>query len=132
MLLHVIRIFIRLSTDLLSGPHRELNEQGMMSSVVAVTNDGEIIGHCAFVRWEKNPKAAELGFAVVKPEFRGHGCLDRLTEYLVEKAKSDGLEAVYVLAATNHTHSQKAARRFGLSPCGLLVGLGPAHVHSRS
>jgi RimJ/RimL family protein N-acetyltransferase/anti-sigma regulatory factor (Ser/Thr protein kinase) len=109
----------------------ELNEAGRLFSVVAVTNEGEIIGHCAFVRWDENPRTAELGFAVVKPEFRGHGCLRRLTGYLVDKAIRDELDALYVLAATNHTHSQKAAHRFGFKPCALLAGLGPASVSFR-
>lgn len=106
----------------------ELNQTGRFSSVVAVTDSGEIIGHCAMVRWDDNAKTAELGFAVVKPEFRGHGCLYRLTEYLVDRAKREGIEALHVLAATNHTHSQRVAHKFGLSDCGLLVGLGPATV----
>jgi RimJ/RimL family protein N-acetyltransferase/anti-sigma regulatory factor (Ser/Thr protein kinase) len=109
----------------------ELNETGRLSSIVAVTKDGEIIGHCALVRWDENPRTAELGFAVVKPQFRGMGCLQKLTEYLVDKARRDGLEAIHVLAATNHTRSQKTARRFGFNACGLLVGLGPASVSFR-
>jgi serine/threonine-protein kinase RsbW len=106
----------------------ELNETGRISSVVAVTDRGEVIGHCAMVRWNGDRNAAELGFAVVKPEYRGQGCLYRLTEYLVNKAKSDGLQALHVLAATNHTHSQRVAHKFGLNPSGLLVGLAPATV----
>jgi RimJ/RimL family protein N-acetyltransferase/anti-sigma regulatory factor (Ser/Thr protein kinase) len=109
----------------------EMNRSGQLFSIVAVTDYGEIIGHCALVRWDESPRRAELGLAVVKPKFRGQGCLNRLTEHLVNKAKRDRLEAVYVLAATNHTHSQKVAHLFGFEPCGLLVGLGPSNVSFR-
>ncbi len=104
----------------------ELNEKGEILSVVAVTRDGEIIGHCALLRWDSSSNVAELGFAVVKPEFRWQGCLTRLTEYLIAKAKSENTRALYVVAATNHTYSQQAIHRFGFNDCGLLVGFGPA------
>ncbi len=104
----------------------ELNEKREISSVVAVTRHGEIMGHCALLRWDSRPDVAELGFAVVKPEFRGQGCLTRLTEYLIAKAKSEKTQALFVLAATNHTYSQRVIHRFGFNDCGLLVGFGPA------
>ena len=75
----------------------ELNEIGQMESVVAVTPDNEVIGHCALLRWDSRPDVAEIGLAVVKPEFRGQGCLTRLTEYLIEKAKSEDAKALFVL-----------------------------------
>jgi anti-sigma regulatory factor (Ser/Thr protein kinase)/predicted GNAT family N-acyltransferase len=104
----------------------ELNETGEIESVVAVTPDNEVIGHCALLRWDGRPDVAEIGLAVVKPEFRGQGCLTRLTEYMIEKARSEKVQALFVLAATNHTYSQKVIHRFGFNDCALLVGFGPA------
>jgi anti-sigma regulatory factor (Ser/Thr protein kinase)/predicted GNAT family N-acyltransferase len=109
----------------------ELNEIGQMESVVAVTPDNEVIGHCALLRWDSRPDVAEIGLAVVKPEFRGQGCLTRLTEYLIERAKSEDAKALYVLAATNHTYSQQVIHRFGFNDCSLLAGFGPATLSFR-
>ena len=109
----------------------ELNEIGQMESVVAVTPDNEVIGHCALLRWDSRPEVAEIGLAVVKPEFRGQGCLTRLTEYLIEKAKSEKAQALFVLAATNHTYSQQVIHRFGFNDCSLLAGFGPATLSFR-
>jgi anti-sigma regulatory factor (Ser/Thr protein kinase)/GNAT superfamily N-acetyltransferase len=109
----------------------ELNEIRQMESVVAVTPDNEVIGHCALLRWDSRPDVAEIGLAVVKPEFRGQGCLTRLTEHLIERAKSEGAKALYVLAATNHTYSQQVIHKFGFNDCSLLVGFGPASLSFR-
>jgi anti-sigma regulatory factor (Ser/Thr protein kinase)/predicted GNAT family N-acyltransferase len=109
----------------------ELNEIGQMESVVAVTPDNEVIGHCALLRWDSRPDVAEIGLAVVKPEFRGQGCLTRLTEYLIERAKSEKAQALFVMAATNHTYSQQVIHRFGFNDCCLLAGFGPATLSFR-
>ncbi|MCL4538562.1 MAG: GNAT family N-acetyltransferase, partial [Bacteroidetes bacterium] len=109
----------------------ELNETGELESVVAVTPDGEVIGHCALLRWDSRRDVAEIGLAVVKPEFRGLGCLTRMTEFLIEKAKSEGAKALFVLAATNHTYSQQVIHKFGFSDSALLVGFGPATLSFR-
>ncbi|MBI4965904.1 MAG: GNAT family N-acetyltransferase [Desulfomonile tiedjei] len=106
----------------------ELNDSGDMISAVAVTPEGLIVGHAALIRHSDMSTVAEIGLAVVNPDFRGQGCLTRLTEYLTQKAKSHGFRALFVLAATNHTFSQQVIHRFGFQDCGLLVGLGPASI----
>lgn len=109
----------------------ELNETGELESVVAVTPDGEVIGHCALLRWDTRRDVAEIGLAVVKPEFRGQGCLTRMTEFLIERARSEKARALFVLAATNHTYSQQVIHKFGFSDSALLVGFGPASLSFR-
>jgi serine/threonine-protein kinase RsbW len=84
----------------------ELNEIGQMESVVAVTPDNEVIGHCALLKWDSRPDVAEIGLAVVKPEFRGQGCLTRLTEHLIERAESEGAKALYVWLPPIHLFQQ--------------------------
>lgn len=110
----------------------ELNESGDMISAVATAAEGEIIGHTALIRHSGDSKVAEIGLAVVNPRFRGQGCLTQLTEYLIQKAKSQSFRALFVLAATNHTFSQQVIHRFGFNDCGLLVGLGPASISFKS
>lgn len=110
----------------------ELNNRGDMISAVAVTREGEIVGHTALIKHSGESKVAEIGLAVVNPPFRGQGCLTRLTQYLTDRARFEGFTALFVMAATNHTFSQQVIHRFGFHDCGLLVGLGPASISFKS
>jgi serine/threonine-protein kinase RsbW len=83
----------------------ELNESGQLISATAVTLDGELAGHAAIFRSNSGSQSAEIGQAVVKPKFRGQGCLLRLTEFLINEAKS-AADRLYVRAVTSHTFSQ--------------------------
>ncbi len=42
----------------------------------------DVAGHCALYYWEDNPRIVEMVAGVVNPEFRSHGCLIKLTQYL--------------------------------------------------
>ncbi len=99
----------------------EMNRQGEMISVVAVTRKGEeLMGHTALTFGEME-NVAEMGVAFVYPKYRGMRCLETMTEALLEKARERGLEGVYVQAVTSHIFSQKAARRFGLRDTAILL-----------
>ena len=108
-----------------------LNESGQVHSAVAVINGEEIVGHCALISWDMNSAIAEMGQGVVKPEYRSQGCFVKLTEYLLERAKSLGLTGVFGQAVTNHTYSQQVGHRFGLRDCALILGYIPMTVKFR-
>ncbi len=114
-------------------PYRivELNESGQLISATAVTVDGELAGHCAIFRSDTGSQSAEIGQAVVKPEFRGQGCLQRLTEFLIIEAKSRGLTGLYVHAVTSHAFSQRVAMRLDFTACAILLGYVPASLTFR-
>ncbi|MFH0995131.1 MAG: GNAT family N-acetyltransferase [Pseudomonadota bacterium] len=101
------------------------------SSATAVTADGELAGHCAIFRSDSGSQSAEIGQAVVKPEFRGQGCLLGLTEFLINEAKSRGLIGLYVHAVTSHAFSQRVATRLGFTACAILLGHAPASITFR-
>ncbi len=109
----------------------ELNESGQLISATAVTADGELAGHCAIFRSNSGSQNAEIGQAVVKPEFRGQGCLLRLTEFLINEAKSRGLTGLYVRAVTSHTFSQRVTTRLGFTASAILLGYAPANITFR-
>jgi serine/threonine-protein kinase RsbW len=109
----------------------ELNESGQLISATAVTADGEVAGHSAISWANPGSQIAEIGQAVVKPEFRGQGCLLLLTEFLVNEAKSRGLTGLYVRPVTSHTFSQRVSTRLGFVPCAILLGYTPANVTFR-
>jgi anti-sigma regulatory factor (Ser/Thr protein kinase)/N-acetylglutamate synthase-like GNAT family acetyltransferase len=99
----------------------DLNANGQMISAVALTSDGEIAGHSAIFNSVASG-VAEIGLAVVRPEFRGHGCLLKLADFLLNQGRSKGLKGLYVGAVTSHTFSQQVADRLGFNACGILLG----------
>ncbi len=110
---------------------RELNESGQMTSAVAVTVDGEIMGHCASSFMGKNRRIALLGQGAVKPKFRSYGSFRAMSEFLVEKARSQGVIGVFGEAVTAHTMSQQVAHRVGMVDVAPLLGRLPLSVQLR-
>ena len=106
----------------------ELNRNKSMLSAVAVTGQGEVIGHCALLYEDGDPGVAEMGLGVVKPEYRAMGCFNRLTAFLIEKAQADRMKGLYVRAVAAHKYSQQTAGRFGLKESALLLAYIPPTV----
>lgn len=106
----------------------ELNRSGRIISAVAVAEDNLIIGHCALSLHREGAGIAEMGQGVVKPEFRGLGCFNKLSSFLVDLARSRGLTGIYGQAVSNHTYSQHVAHRLGFKDCGVILGLVPKDV----
>ncbi|MBI5570164.1 MAG: GNAT family N-acetyltransferase [Desulfomonile tiedjei] len=104
----------------------ELNRSGQLFSAVAVTSNHEVAGHLALMRFDRTSRIAEMGMAAVKPRFRSRGIFSRLTEFVMEKARSEGLTGVYGRAVTNHTYSQQVGLRMGLRDAALTLGFIPA------
>jgi anti-sigma regulatory factor (Ser/Thr protein kinase) len=107
----------------------ELNNTKMMHSAVAVSDAKKIMGHCSLNYENRNDGIAEMALGAVKPEFRSQGCFNKLSEYLIEKARSDKLMGIYVQAVTNHIFSQQVAARFKLKECAINLGYIPATVN---
>jgi len=105
-----------------------LNASGEVQSALAVSEQGEIVGHCALSLWNDNPQIAELGQGVVVPQYRSQGCFARLTEYLIGMARLRGLKGVFGEAVTVHPFSQRTALQQGLSDCALFLCLVPPTV----
>jgi serine/threonine-protein kinase RsbW len=102
-----------------------LNESGQVFSAVAIAGDKEIAGYGVFQIWEENPQIVEMARGVVKPEFRSLGCFRNITQYLLDQAKSRGLQGAFGEAVTHHTISQHTVHGFGFKDCGLRLGLIP-------
>jgi serine/threonine-protein kinase RsbW len=102
-----------------------MNESGRIHSAVAVLPDKRPVGHCALQFQPGTPRIAELGQGAVAPDYRGRGCLKKLTRYLVNVARRRSVSGIYSQTVTLHTHSQHAALQCGFKDCGLLLGLVP-------
>jgi serine/threonine-protein kinase RsbW len=105
-----------------------LNATGSLRSLVAVSPQGELAGHVALFFSPDHPNLAEIGAGVVNPDFRGHRCLQQLTEQALAEAQQCHIQALFGQLVTNHTYSQKVAETFDFKPCGLLVGCGSASL----
>ena len=107
---------------------RDLQEGGLMRSCVAVTSEGEFVGHLA-VRVERpDSPVGEAGQAVVDPRFRGHRLFERMKTFLAERARERGMYGLYSEATAVHPYSQRGNLELGAGETGFLLGYIPASV----
>jgi serine/threonine-protein kinase RsbW len=103
----------------------ELNQSGHLISAVALTDEGEVVGHAALIKTDPHARIAELGIGAVKPEYRSQGVLSRISEFLTIKARADGLLGIFGQAVTNHTFSQQVGLRMGFKDSAILLAYVP-------
>lgn len=100
---------------------RKLNQDGKMTSVVAVNKANEdIIGHVAAIE-EVLSGLPEMAVAFVNPQYRGGGCLQSISDYLIDLLKKQQTEGVMVHAVTTHPYSQKAAYKLNFRETAILI-----------
>jgi anti-sigma regulatory factor (Ser/Thr protein kinase)/GNAT superfamily N-acetyltransferase len=99
----------RLAHDLETGRH---------AGVVAVANNGEIVGHAGVERPDLG-SLAELGQLAVAPAHRGHGLKKLMGDRLQEEISRMGLLGLYGEAVTIHPISQEASESRGLHVGGI-------------
>jgi serine/threonine-protein kinase RsbW len=103
----------------------ELNQSGHLFSAVALTDEGEVVGHAALMKTDPHARIAELGIGAVKPEYRSQGVLSRISEFLTTKARADGLLGMFGQAVTNHTFSQQVGLQMGFKDSAILLAYVP-------
>ncbi len=108
--------------DIFYYPEKILQKErsGAVLSIVAEV-EGQIVGHFALVRLPKS-NIAEIGIAVVDPNYKGMGIMKKMFELLLQKAKELGLDALFGEAITFHPYSQRANARYGFKTSALLLG----------
>ncbi|WP_456428459.1 GNAT family N-acetyltransferase [Nitratifractor sp.] len=104
---------------------RQLNESGEIASVVAQTREGKIVGHFALIM-VPGSRIAEVGVAVVDPEYKGQGIMNAMLDRIMVRAREMRLNAVFGEALTMHPYSQRANLRHGFGESALVLGLVPA------
>ncbi len=106
----------------------DMVDRGTLVSYVAVTGDGEVVGHAALLRPEPVPMA-EMAMLVVSPAHRGRGLMERFTSSLTERAGELGLFGVSFNPVTSHTVSQKQTiSSMGARPSGLDLAACPPRL----
>ncbi len=104
-----------------------MNQSGEMISAVAVTEAGQVIGHCALSGQLGDP-VMEIGQAVVAPEHRARGVAKALMDLLTQEARQRGLAGLFAHAITIHPFSQRAVREYGFHESAVLLGYGHRHI----
>jgi Histidine kinase-like ATPase domain len=107
---------------------RELQEQGLMRSCVAVTPEGEFAGHLAITVERPDSPVGEAGQAVVDPRFRGHHLFPKMKTFMAERAGKAGMYGLYSEATAVHPYSQRGNLHLGAKETGFLLGYIPASV----
>lgn len=102
---------------------RAMNDEGSLVSYVAVTEDGEVMGHAAIVRYGDG--VPELGVIFVKPKFRRRGCMERMLDAVLDGAKGAGLSTIFAQGVASHPFSQRGLTRYGFMPCVLRLACAP-------
>ncbi len=99
-----------------------------MHSVVAVSAEGEVVGHSAVFAEDRGDRVPEAGRLVVDPRYRGHGLAERMSQLRHTLARDAGFSGYWAEAVTNHPASQREILHLGGSETGLLIGGSPAAV----
>ena len=82
--------------------------------------EGRVIGQ--FLLTLNDKYNGEIGAVVVHPDFKGRGLMNKMFDYLIQKAKSLGLFAIYGEAIMFHPFSQKANLKHGMIETALQLG----------
>jgi len=100
--------------------------EGWHVGVVAVDDDGNIVGHAGVERPDLGP-LAELGQLAVAPAHRGQGLRQLMGDRLQEEITKLGLIGLFGEAVTIHTISQEGSDSRGLRPSGIKLLDWQAH-----
>ena len=104
-------------------------ETGENYSIVARTEDGEIIGHVGLFRSSPYPGLYECGTGLVLPERRKSGVGQLVMHQTYERlAPAMGIEEVWGEPVCNHLHMQKMVVEHKHVETGLEVDLMPAET----
>jgi RimJ/RimL family protein N-acetyltransferase len=109
----------------------EIIESKLMHSVVAKTEDGQIIGHCALTFDGAHNVSPEAGKMMVDPNFRGKHIAEIMAKKRIEIAQELSLPGFWTECVTNHPYSQHEMIAFSAKETGLFIGDTPATISMR-
>ncbi len=119
----------------------EMGEAGSIRSLIAVDEGtGRVVGHLATIRPHfeiacplppgEGPAVVEVGLSIVHPDYRAKAVQGALAVATVMEtaARNPNLRGFYMKCLTEHTWSQRSARRFLGGATALFLGGVPAWV----
>lgn len=105
----------------------DLVSRGILHSYVAVTRNGEVVGHAGLLRPEPVPMA-EMALLAISPAHRGGGLMKRFFSTLSEQAQKMDLFGISLNPVTSHPVSQRNVIAMGTRPCGLDLAACPPRL----
>ena len=103
---------------------KELNDKKEIASIVAHDEQAGVVGHFAIVKLPDS-NSAEIGVAVVHPDFKGRGIMNAMLERVLKKAQEMDLDAIFGEAVMLHPFSQRANLSHGFGESALVLGIVP-------
>ena len=82
--------------------------------------DRKVVGQ--FLLIKNDEYNGEIGAVVVHPDFKGMGIMNKMFDYLIQKAKELNLKAIYGEAIMFHPFSQKANLKHGMVESAYQLG----------
>ncbi len=98
-------------------------QRGECISMVATVPSGEVAGHVALVGSSAFRGTMELCMAVVRKKYRNCKIMNRLTEKILDHARTLGLVSINAMPVIYHVFTQKIASRQGMHPSGFLFNI---------
>lgn len=108
---------------------KNLIQSKLMHSLIAITPQGLVAGHCALSYEHPLDNIPEAGKLFVDPKFRGRHLSDLLARERKKHAVSIGLQGFWAACVTNHPYSQLEIIALGGVETGLLINGQPKSVH---
>ena len=107
------------------------NQEGDYYSIVARSEDGEIIGIHNLFRSAPSREVYEWGVGLVLKEWRSMGVSGAIERYMIESVVPElGMHTVFGEPVTIHLQMQKHSEKYGFQPTALEVGLMPGEAYS--
>ena len=106
-------------------------DSGSLRSVVAIAEDGALVGHTGLTVRHPGANAIEAGNTVVDPACRSQGLLGRLAKALTELCTGERYVAYLHYPTTAHEIMQKASVRGGGVETGVMLDYIPAETEYR-
>jgi predicted N-acetyltransferase YhbS len=108
---------------------KNLIQSKLMHSVIAISSQGTVAGHCALSYEHPLDQVPEAGKLFVDPEYRGKHLSDMLAKERKKHAQFIGLQGFWAACVTNHPYSQLETIALGGAETGLFINGQPKSVH---
>lgn len=105
-----------------------LNAEAVLLSLVAVNQQGQLLGHLGIHTFKECPGLVEVRAVFVNPAFRRQGIFHRLMEHLQLEERQRGCQGDFARVVGSHLVSQKELLNDGFKSCGILLASFPDRV----
>ncbi len=107
---------------------RELIENGLLNSAVAVNETGEIVGNLSLFYEHKGARVADSGAAMVDPRYRGLSLFKMMKKFLRDFAVETGMYGIYSEAVTIHPYTQMGNITLGAKETGIMLAYASENI----